>query len=235
MEHWGPLLQALLWVLLVGGVVARFNKPIESLLTAIGDRIKSGSDLKIGVGGFQLSASSSAQQAAKANEEAAEAREALVSVPAAEESTSSSSPPTTSLESVFRTRYFLAEDLAMRAIQSEYAVPINRQVTGGNDHGFDGAFVKDGSLTIVEVKYSSMRFALQTARVSLRKIEQVLHRYHWQKVKIVFVVVIDDPNEVQEVTQSLSPVPNDVNVPVDIRVYALPDLQAKFGLSDGAV
>jgi hypothetical protein len=48
-----------------------------------------------------------------------------------------------------RAKYFQAEDLVLRAIQSEYGATVSRQVTAGADMGFDGAFVSNGRLNIV--------------------------------------------------------------------------------------
>jgi hypothetical protein len=48
MEHWGPLLQTVLWVGLIGGTIIWANKPLHGILAALQKRIAGGSDITAG-------------------------------------------------------------------------------------------------------------------------------------------------------------------------------------------
>jgi len=63
-------------------------------------------------------------------------------------------------------KYFQAEDLVLRAIQTEYGAAVKRQVTAGNDMGFDAAFSSNGRLNIVEVKYVGVARSLSHLRIA---------------------------------------------------------------------
>jgi hypothetical protein len=251
MDHIAPLIQTLLWVALVGGITWRFQKPIHALLEALAERVKSGSDVKAGpfsISGMQPLAPP--EQAARANAEIEEAYKAIDSgwsaAPAysaspiavgadpvqpnsdAVEARTSAPPPQ------FRAQYFQAEDLALRAIQAEFGQPIDRQVTGGYDRGFDGAFVLNNRLNIVEVKYVAKRPPASLMRATIDQIQSVVNRYRWRSVNIIFAAVVDRTSDVEDVRVQLTEIADETAIPTVVRVYALSELQAQFGVLDKA-
>jgi hypothetical protein len=239
MQYIGPLIQTILWVGLIGAIVWRFHLPIHNLLVALADRVKSGSDLKAGP--FALTANVQAQpasqQAARASQEIAEAYEAVALDPPAPAQNSAALPqPPPILASTptaqFRANYFLAEDLAMRAVQAEYGAPISRQITAGQDQGFDGAFVKDGKLNVVEVKYSSGKHASKLAKSSIARIAQSMHRNNWTSARLVLAIVVNDPAVVETTRKDLESLSSNSSIPVDIRVYSMSGLKSEFGITD---
>ena len=246
MEHIAPLIQTILWVGLISVIVWRFYKPLYDLLLALSERIKSGSNIKAGP--FELSDMQPqlpTQQAAKANAEISEAylastaQTAPVTTPAPATTTTTTIPaPTTTTTPAptqqFKAKYFLAEDLALRALQSEFGEPINRQITAGQDKGFDGAFVKDRQLHIVEVKYSSGRHTMEQVQSAIRQIKMAVNRYGWKSVQIVIALVVDDAELVYSLQGTLADRYSDSDIPVEFRVYSLPELESKFGLSAAA-
>lgn len=239
MQYIGPLIQTILWVGLIGAVVWRFHFPIHNLLNALADRIKGGSDLKAGpfalTGNVQTQPA--AQQAARANQEIAEAYEAVAQdtpAPANNPAALPQPPPVRAPAPTpqFRANYFLAEDLAMRAVQAEYGAPISRQITAGQDQGFDGAFVKDDTLNVVEVKYSSGKRASRIAKSSIDRIAQSMHRNKWKNARLVLAIVVDDPAIVETTRKDLESLSWSSSIPVDIRVYSMLGLQNEFGITD---
>ncbi|HSD17492.1 MAG TPA: hypothetical protein VLC71_09595 [Thermomonas sp.] len=236
MEHIAPLLQTLLWVLLVGGIAFRFHKPIHELLEALADRIKKGSDIKAGpfsVTGMQPLPPK--DQAARANEEIAESLRASTEheqtdTPQIESRPAPTPIPTASPQ--YRAKYFQAEDLALRAIEAEFGKPINRHVTAGQDKGFDGTFVLEGRLNIVEVKYVTGHSSPDFFRAALQQIESVINQYHWRSVNIVLAVVVDQTSYTEDVRRVATRLADEAQVPTAVRVYPLSELQTKFGVID---
>ncbi len=219
MEHIAPLIQTIFWVGLIGMIVWRFNKPLYNLLTALGERVQSGSTVKAGPFEIsnQLQPQLPTQQAAKANSELLE--EAIIV-----------QQPTPTLTPQAKAQYFQAEDLALRAIQAEYSTTMNRQVTAGSDMGFDAAFVKNGQLHIVEVKFSSGRHALRQATMAINQLQSAIDRYGWKSVRFVIVVVVGDSAALETTRAALSHLSSVGPIPVDVRCYSLAGLQETFGL-----
>ncbi|POR11619.1 hypothetical protein [Diaphorobacter sp. LR2014-1] len=241
MEHWGPFLQTLLWVGLIGGIAWRFHKPIQLLLEALTERIKSGSDVTAGPFSVKAMQSLSVpEQAARANQEIEEANALANSpalpapddepVPASPTAVPPQATPTPTPQ--FRAQYFQAEDLALRAVQAEFGQPISRQVSAGPNQHFDGAFVHNNRMNIVEVKY----VAKPPPRALL---QQVLHRAqsyvlgnNLKSVNLILVAVVDRTSDVEATQKRFMAVADEAAIPTVVRVYALSELQAKFGIVD---
>lgn len=237
MEHWSPLIQTVLWVALIGGMAARFHKPVRDLLEALTERIKSGSDVTAGP--FSVKAMQSlsvAEQAARADQEINEANAIAIAPPVtgqADETlpTSTPVPITPAPTPQFRAKYFQAEDLALRAIQAEFGQPINRHVSGGAGQDFDGAFVLNNRLNIVEVKYVA-RLPSAISQQVLSHIHSFVRSNNLKSVNLILVAVVDRPTDVQETLRRFTEVAESSLVPTVVRVYALSELQAKFGIVD---
>lgn len=240
------LAQTILWVLLVSGIVAYFRKPLYALLDALAERIKSGSDIKAGPFSLQMRPLAPSAQAERAGEEIREAfanstpgTAAQVVCPSGQTGANPQPPsptpapvtsPTPTPE--FRTAYFQAEDLALRALQAEFGCPIDRQVTAGMDGGFDGAFVLNNRLKIVEVKYLAGRPNTSQIRRSLDAIQGVLLRYPWKSVDVILAVVVDMTGAVDRVREELTMAVSSTPIPTELRVYSMTELQIRFGVAD---
>jgi hypothetical protein len=207
MEHWGPFLQTVLWVGLIGGIAWRFHQPIQQLLEALTERIKSGSDITAGPFSVRTLQSLSVQeQAVRANQEIEEANAAAnaPSLPAPDDATASAPAPTTTLPPTtpaptpqFRARYFQAEDLALRAVQAEFGEPISRQVSAGPNQQFDGAFVHNNRMNIVEVKYVSKPPPKAMLQQLLHRVQSFILGHNLKSVNLVLVAVVDRTSDVE--------------------------------------
>jgi hypothetical protein len=130
-----------------------------------------------------------------------------------------------------RSRIAQAEDLALRGIQVDYNVPIQRQLRYGPTLRFDGFFVKGSSEYIVEVKYIRPR----TNPVRLAEVVQSLSggitHYGWRNVRIVLAVVFDDPGvdlaaEKRRILESLEI----ISGKIDLVCYNFETLADRFGV-----
>ena len=95
----------------------------------------------------------------------------------------------------YKSRFFAAEDLALRAIQAEFQQPIKRQVTAGPDMDFDGVFTADHQLHIVEVKYVVREKNVEASiQRTLESFARFLDRTRWHNVKVIVAIVIVVPS-----------------------------------------
>jgi len=232
MEHIAPLIQTILWVGLIGGIVYRFNKPIYGVLVALQKRIESGSNVKAGP--FEISdlkpqeADAQKQKALAEIKEALEVEEAIPSAVMA--------PPATDSLVKFKTsipRYFQAEDLALRAIQTEFGTPINRQVTAGRDGGFDGVFTSQGHTNVVEVKYVPGKNMSPKIRPSIQHLTKIIEQYRWENAQIILVVVFENDEDIKKPMEILSSAFSENRVPVVVRIFTMGHLLKRFGAEAG--
>jgi hypothetical protein len=224
MEHFGPLLQTILWVLLIAGVVWRFNVPIHGLLTALQKRIESGSNLKAGP--FELSAQVQ-PQAVEQQVLRTEAEVAEVVQSEAEDGNGLLSPSKVEVQS----RFLEAEDLALRAIQVHYGKPISRQISLGPDFAADGAFTTNGGLSIVEVKYMVRPTQSYNAiRRTMDFFQVKMKRYRYRNVRVVLAVVIESASDVEKIRSDLIELVQNYEFGVDVHCFSVSDLRARFGI-----
>lgn len=237
MEHWTALIQTGLWVSLITGIAYRFHEPLQALLEALVERIKSGSDVTAGpFSVWSIQSLAVSEQVARADQEIEEANNAsyaaVSQAPFNESPTPTPSNAITAPTPQFRARYFQAEDLALRAVQSEFGQPISRQITGGRDQGFDGAFVQNNCINIVEVRYVAKAPPKVLIQQSLRRIQSYIASNNWRRVNLIMVIVVDHDDEVEPTQERITAVAAESPVPVTARVYALSDLKLKFGIID---
>lgn len=232
MEHLAPLIQTVLWVCLIAAVLWRFHNPIYGLLVALQHRVESGSNVEAGP--FKLTEQLKPQdpltQRQKAVSEIAEALDAgtasEVAVTEVERGRSAS----------VQAKYFQAEDLVLRAIQSEYGATMSRQVTAGADMGFDGAFVTNGRLNIVEVKFlRGPSGNVSRLRQSVERLVSAVVSYGWKNAQIILAVVFEREEEVARATEMLKAITSGMSVPIVVRCYSLAELQRRFGIAEPTV
>jgi hypothetical protein len=228
MEHWSPLVQTTLWVLLVGGIVWRFNKPIHGLLEALQKRVESGSGVKAGP--FELSAPVRPQNPAEQRSKAeAEVEELIAHAPPV------LAAPAEGALNQLKIEYLGVEDLALRAVQVAYNVPINRQVVVGRDARFDGAFVKYEALYVVEVKYMPGEPKPSRIRQSLEQASKLLIDAGIHKATIILALVFDSSDHIAGLESMLPQLTASSAFPTDVRMFSKSKLQFDFspGPSDG--
>lgn len=226
MTEFVPLIQTILWVGLIAAVVLRYHKPIENLLNSLRARIDSGAGLKLGPVELAELAKPQApeQQARKLDEEIAQIakfsqieRPGEVKVPTREK---------------VRSLYLKAEDLALREIQDEYQAPIGRQIQIGSNLEFDGAFAKDGTLHVIEIKYLADHPA--PAAFVEQTIDRLVSRIRakaWRNFRIIFAIVYDGPTiDLAKERARISAIVAESDAKVDVRCYRLDELAKKFGI-----
>lgn len=232
MEHIAPLIQTALWVGLIAGIVLRFHSPIYGLLVALQKRIDGGSSVKAGP--FEISDQIKPQDPIVQKEKAAgEVQEVLQGEnPEGQPGApiiSASTP--TQRAAVIQSRYFQAEDLVLRSLQAEYGVPVSRQVTAGRDSGFDGLFLANGRMNIVEVKYVSGRGRSPAVRTSVQKLTMAIREYGWENAQIILALVFENADDVKSVREMLSSAFSANEVPVVVRVFTMDQLREQFGVA----
>lgn len=229
MEHIAPLIQTVLWVGLIGGIVWRFHAPINGLLVALQKRIESGSNVKAGPFEIidQLKPQDPNAQMEKATFEIQEALEGKTPT-----SFVPNTPPVTVPLTEIRTRYFQAEDLALRAIQSEFGAPVSRQVTAGRDSGFDGVFTSAGRTSVVEVKYVLEKDQAPRIKPSIHRLTKIIQQYNWENIQIILALVFEHEEDVKHSVEMLSSAFSENAVPVIVRAFTMNNLLARFGSSN---
>jgi hypothetical protein len=88
---------------------------------------------------------------------------------------------------------YLAEDLALRTIQADFNVLVQRQATGGRDRGFDGVFETNGQVHIIEVKYIGKKAnpveAAERIKQSLQRLQREASGYGWSSSQFILAAV----------------------------------------------
>jgi hypothetical protein len=215
------LIQTFLWVGLIGIIFYRYHEQIQALLEAVQKRIQSGSGIKAGM--FEIQPQAPEQQKRKFDQEIREAT-------GRNSSTSEESPEASAH---FRARYFQAEDLALRAIQSEYGVAINRQVRLGQ-FMLDGLFAKDGTGHIVEIKFRKRPSSADEIREIADRIFAATNRFQWRNIRIIIALVYDsDSIDLDKEEERLIKAVEAFGGYVDLRCYSLKQLEQQFGILPG--
>ncbi len=228
MKELVPLIQTALWVGLIGAILCRYHRLIEAVISSLKTRIDSGGGVRVGP--VELAALvtplNPEQQAKKLDEEVAQ----IAKANEAERPGEIEVPPVG--ESI-RSLYLRAEDLALREIQSEYQITIGRQIQLGRNLEFDGAFAKNGTLHVIEIKYSGNRpLARPFIDQTISRLFSKIRNRGWKNVRMIFAVVYGDSNiQLDRERQRIEDVISDSDYNVDIRCYHLEELAKKFGLT----
>jgi len=220
MDAWVPFFQTLLWVLLIGASLWRFHTEVADVLGAIRDRVRKGSTIKAGP--FELGESPPVQS------EASQKREFIEEVrEAADEAETAPQPQ------LLQNRAFLAEELAVRELQSEFGVSINRQVAVGPDSGLDGMFAKDGRGYGIEVKFTRRPLPSGIAIGCVQQLKLYTSRLGWHRFTHILAVVQDNPDIDRAAEQArLEGIIREIGNDVIVRVYSFAELARKYGLNE---
>lgn len=200
-------------------MVLKFESAITELFNTLRKRIESGSEVKVGPFELgQLNPQNPSQQAAKTE---SEIKENLKS----DETVLGSG-----IKNTLRTNYLIAEELAIRAIETEFNQSARRQVAFGDRDGFDGIFALEGQAQIIEVKYFTNAVSAQRVRDSISRIKNLYESYGWRNVRIIFVLVAENEKYFTKVSEKLADIAEDMEAEVIFRSYTLTSLREKFGV-----
>ena len=131
-----------------------------------------------------------------------------------------------------------SEDLVLRLLQSEYGVPVQRQVTGGKDPGFDGVFTSPmGRISVIEVKFISDGVAHKSwprIRESIIQLSHAVHNYGWQSPQLIVAIVFENADDIAGVMQRLNIDGFSASGDIVIRTFAYDELVRRFRTSPAA-
>ena len=132
-----------------------------------------------------------------------------------------------------RVNYLQAEDLALRAIQAEYDVPVSRQMRIPGGIEFDGFFVKNGTAHIIEVKFARRRYLNVLFEQQLDRIVRRLSKLGWYNFMVLIIVVVFGDESIYLAAEAtrLSDVAKRSATNVEVRCFSLSELAAKFGFN----
>ncbi len=227
-----PLMQTLVWPIVVIIVVIVFRTHVRACIDAIRKRIEAGGGMKAGPFELPPLAPATAQeQTKKLEEEAAEESK--------EELTSSSAPKRNSGVLIdqrdFMSSYMMAEDLVMKKLSAELNLKIVRQVKAerGVRYIFDGVVIDSGRFTAIEVKM--VRKAILSKMLTRQTLDR-LNTYYTslgedskRGFSLILAIVIDEGSP-DEALRQLSFVRETYQFPVHIQCYRMADLKAEFGI-----
>lgn len=234
MQYIAPLLQTILWVGLVAGIVMRFHRPIHGLLSALQRRIEAGSTIEAGPFklGSDVKPTPPAQQRARSETELAQIVSEQLAEPGAPAAPGAPASPAPAEPTKLRNRFFQAEELAMRAIQTEFNAPINRQVSIGPGLEADGAFVQNDELHLVEVKFIVRpKNARSTIERTLAHYQRGFGATRRKSVVVILALVFEFESDVTSSTLEFQEIANSTELRVEVRGFSLKQLQATYGLS----
>lgn len=227
-----PFLQTLLWILLILWILNKFKEELGAIVGAIKKRIEDGGAVE--AGWFKLGAltpESTTAQAARAGQEAEESLSAGSESDDYDEDDSSDDYSDSSGGDSFRSRYYLAEDLALRRLQAEYGVVLGRQVAGGGGMRFDGFFAQGNRGNGIEVKYVRRRIPVPEFINQIEVIHQRVRNLNWKRFTLIFVIVTDDDylppaQEIDELRARIAAMDDSTF----LRVLRFRDLADEFGI-----
>lgn len=131
-----------------------------------------------------------------------------------------------------RQDWVMAEELAFREIESEFAVTVQRNVAAGPDQGFDGIFVHKRRLTVLEIKYVRRPLWRQSVESGLAHIQRAAANI--KPAQSFILVLVTDPipldrreSELVRVRELLA----STSLPIELRVYDFLELKSKYGIS----
>lgn len=129
-------------------------------------------------------------------------------------------------------RILLAEELVLREVQNEYGSSITRDASLGNDLGVDGLFAKDGKGYGVEVKLVRDRINKPALKNEIKKYSQFMSKRNFRNFNFVLAFAVEDVFRFDEagVREFVKNVSDSAGINTEVKVYALTELKAKYGI-----
>lgn len=222
MEILAEILPTLLWVLLIAGVVWRFNSPIHSLLSAIAKRLEAGAAIKLGR--FEIGELTTPQLP--------EEQKARLQAEVQEIISSSPGEIQVDTKASLQSMYIQAEDFALRAIQAEYGASVQRQVSLGNGVNVDGVIQNNNDIAVIEVKYTIYKISLDVVKNAIVQLQG--YRDSVPKIrgaKFILALVYDqaEPGISEVVIREQA---HKADIDLDIKLYSFRELASRFGVDE---
>ena len=217
-----PLAQTTLWVGLIVWVIRKYGSFIDQLLELFRKRVESGSSVKAGP--FEIGQAVEPQSVLDQKIEADEEIKDFTESPTVYDALPLEA------KSTIRSEYFLAEDLALRAIQEEYGESIKRNVKVLSLFQADGVFTKNGTLHVVEVKTLTRNNLKLIAKKTLSVMDNAIQNQGFKNVIIVFVVVVKENAEISLIQKLNDFSLDEYRTKIKLHVYPLKELKATFGI-----
>jgi hypothetical protein len=103
-----------------------------------------------------------------------------------------------------RDKLLISEDLAMRELQAEFGVAIQRQVGLGSDLEFDGMFVKEQQAYFIEVKFSpnSRKISFELLVNTMQRAQSLFAKRNWKRAHFILAVVVTDLGHKKDVEEN---------------------------------
>ncbi|MEQ8663328.1 MAG: hypothetical protein RLW62_21135 [Gammaproteobacteria bacterium] len=219
MQGWPGLLETLLWVGLVAGLAWRYDAHLGALLQALRRRIEAGGAVKAGP--FELGP----LRALDVDEQRAKvARELSLLAPGSADAEDDAR--------ALERRYLHAEDLALRAVQAEFGVPLQRHVTGGRDNGFDAVFEQDGHRTVVAVVYLPQACDDAAIASRLAALAAAVQAYRWAGATLLLVLVYEETAAAAPSDVAVAALVAHSALPLVVRRYGVGALERLLGIAD---
>jgi hypothetical protein len=218
-EQLFPFLSTLLWVGLIAGLIYIYRSHIEAFLETVNGRLKDGAPFEIGNIKLGIRPQTPEQQRQKLENEITQAVQEEGPIPVHQDLAD---------RNILKATYFTAEDLALREIQAEFGVPVNRQIqTAGVT--FDGIFAIDATAYLVEVKLVRSEKTDLIARRSINQFAESIASLKWKNARGLLVVVYDnDAINLTEQRWKLLAAAENLPVSINVRCYHLSQLANKY-------
>jgi hypothetical protein len=131
-----------------------------------------------------------------------------------------------------RQAWILAEDLVFRELESEFGVPIQRQVAVAGDYGVDGVFLDRGRLKVVEIKFTHHQRLARLVRKAAEQFSRFADKVQPAPSFILAIVVEALPHEQlkHERARCLEQLKS-MPFPIDLRIYDFGELKEKYGVA----
>jgi hypothetical protein len=132
-----------------------------------------------------------------------------------------------------RHAWVLAEEVAIREIESEFGVTVQRQVAYGPDYGFDGIFQYKDKLAILEIKYVRRPNWRPMIESAIKHLQRAKDAVKPARVFVLAIVTDELPitrreAEIQQTRELLKT----ASLDIDVRVYDFLELKRKYGLTN---
>ena len=222
-------LKSFAWPLAAIIIVCLLKKPISALILMIESVDIKGMKLKIRKQTLQESGENLEKEA----KDASLPDETLPHPPTVGIPSVNAPLPNYSME-VVKSAIRLAEDLAIRKMEYELAIPITREVQwgGASPISLDGFSIHNHNALAFEVKYiRTVSFDLEIISKTLAVASRLINeaQVYKEKTKFYLVVVSDVPeNKVRNLECRLESLTKNVGFPFELRVFRFIELKREF-------
>lgn len=130
-----------------------------------------------------------------------------------------------------RHAWVLAEEFAIRELENEFGIPIQRNVGFGPDYGVDGVFLHKG-IKIIQIKYIRRPNLLKIFQQTVESFRLLTEKNKGPISFIIAFVVEDLPQERRE--REIAKINNYLKstslLQIELRIYNFDELKKKYGI-----